>query len=1660
MTLTIRSHAPIEVQLSLAVEVSASLKIFFFTVTFSFSTHLDLSFTIGQASQTPWQVAATDAHAVPRQLRQMRTRHLPPAARPLEVQRRHRALTGQAPEFDWSAVRVVGDAPVDVDLMLTASLTPAGGQPQVVMGLFVPTSTPDGALHAADVARVEHPNAADVPFNRLAAGVLRWALGALKTPLAADGAVTIADLDAIAGYLAKRENRDATFTYDAVTALIEQNFVLRVSNPLAGGAVQPSKQVAVFPMVPALVMTAQGREPVDFAKFAIADGAYRTALEAYYDQLQPVARDRTQQHAAAAAGGGGGGEQSVAVTLFCDYFGLIAQQAVEQAVRLMNAYPYEPTGSESLDGVAKAFGGWQVKHAVRPGDSPATIAAEHGTTVAELRRANGALHSTAAGDRLAAGSTVEVESGPTVARIASANAGYPLAKGARLSITGVRRQVRSGETLGHVAGAFGLDPASLLTLGDGGWANAQATDLLSPGAKLALPAVRYTVTQDDVIVAAEALQRIAATFYTRARQRVATPAVTAQIAWYVAAIGHLNPSFGAQLMIPVATLSDGHIEESGTTPYRRRPSDTLPGIAAAFALQQLAPDDPGFQRYVTSIGAAPTVAPGQVLELPAVELEIAAGDSFALLAAAFYLGPSQPDPVRAGVGQIAQANVATKVLEPRAVLAIPDVSYPIAAGDTLGSVAERLDITVAELADSAADNAGILARYADTGIRMTVPHVASHTVAGLVADLTRFGSLNTLSTTISRFLLNGMRAPVPPPLGKDHALKGLYEVAGQQFPGPVGLSADYPIRFAKGASAPWLCLEAPDDPLTCVDEMTVTLTPQFIADHQPSPTLDPLKVAGPTAMRLYDLEPPRYPFQQHVPWQPASTVPVGPTASGPTGYAAGGPSLWMFPTALAQVASGPTGVTASTRPYGLLAQRAAHPGATAAPPTPLERFSWATAIALQITRAVDDRGGFVPGAYELTGADQSARDLLLKAWTYLEHSIASPHDRLYLLRRASAASDNSSGLVSDDIDASGTFLLRTNLSTETHSSASLLAGSQLGVAGQFHAGIDSIGAFLREVWEASVTGSGGFHLSYAARGGGTLPPELFESDGTASLWAVLLLDGQSRPRDPQRGLYAFNNCAVVAENLDATATAIHAELAEPQAGDRHAVASVPQGVVGFGLARTHPMGVTAAGPAGLTRELHSLVGYQVQEGPDFAESHEGLPISPADPPPAWLHLPPTGATAHAYWSYAHGIPIAQFGKVNETPSSSALPPAAANPYRASRTRPGDRPRALEGDGRPGLPRRLREHDGLHRAAGADRPPGRVRRRRHRRRVVARQRDVVPVHGRRCVGRQPRGRAHAAQRALRPRRDDIGRARARRRDGRRGALRAGLLPARPARHGGLDRVEHRRAQPLAGDLKALCAAFVTKAELFTDAASHLAQQWATTGPGEDLLTVAAGLGVSPAALLAANADVPAATLLAGLYVKPQIVAAPPMNTLAALAQRVIGRAGASAGPTIACTGADADASCGGKASGTAAPADVAHDNAGKPLTPGIVLRTAKQTSPPLVFGQGLVDSLAAVAAALGTPVYGEVVDPDNPTGPALAVGLVADNWTATGLIADGIAVKIGDVAHVTKADTFESLHQQFNADPTGPAVTEGDLAVALSGLTGLLVAGRRRSTTRR
>ena len=65
-TVVVESYQPIEVAFEAGVSISLSVRVLFFHVTLSFSATIRESFTIGQASPTPWVVAPAQAPGCPR----------------------------------------------------------------------------------------------------------------------------------------------------------------------------------------------------------------------------------------------------------------------------------------------------------------------------------------------------------------------------------------------------------------------------------------------------------------------------------------------------------------------------------------------------------------------------------------------------------------------------------------------------------------------------------------------------------------------------------------------------------------------------------------------------------------------------------------------------------------------------------------------------------------------------------------------------------------------------------------------------------------------------------------------------------------------------------------------------------------------------------------------------------------------------------------------------------------------------------------------------------------------------------------------------------------------------------------------------------------------------------------------------------------------------------------------------------------------------------------------------------------------------------------------------------------------------------------------------------------------------------------------------------
>ncbi len=1630
VTLVAEAYRAIELALSVGVRVTASVRILFIRIDFSFAASLDLSFTIGSDTTPPWQIVAPDGAQHPFQLRQQRAqrreRRVPPA-------RTYAALLAAAggPAIDPRPARVF-DAPQTVPLALAPSFTlleESGGarSVQMVLGLFVGTGE-DPALRGPRRERAAPPAAAlHAPFNVLARGLLRWALSWLDPlpaplPRRAVAEVGIEQLDALAAWLADAANRRRAFRWENLDAFLGLNVRMLLSAPTSG----PPTAGAALPLPPPLELLAQGRPPVRLWEQAPVTEAWEQLLHDYYAQtrLDPQAgtgtgtRPRGADAGAAAPTGGpgaGAAAQPLPELVFSDAFALIGKGVVTAARELLEAYPHKVGDGDSLAGVLREYGGEQTLE-LRVGEHQtlATVAARHGVAPGELRRRNPQLTVAHPYERLPAGTTVRVPAGPTLATLAEANADYPLHTGAHAPVAGVKHQVVAvdgatggSESLADVAKAYapyGVAGPSALMQGPAGLANAASGELLEPGATLGVPPHAHVLTPAEA-AASDPAALFAARTWVRAGHAPTGPYVP----WYRQRIADLNPGLTGPvppgtttIEVPIARAGASGIDELGLTAYQPSPGDTLDSVAASFDLLQVdAAADPGYLAFARGITFTPPLGPGSTLQVPPYPARVQAGDSLDVRAQAAGVA------VEALVG----ANAGDRrLLRRHAVVLLPTLSYRAAPGDTLAGVAARFDLTLEELAEGASGATTMLAHYGATGPDgrptgpLTVPHVPARDRDALEADLLAFNRLGELAGAASRFLLHGLRVPDPTATPPDPPLQGLAQTLGQQLPAPAP-GATYDVGFRKGVTADWLGFTGPIGPS---GQLLLRMGPTFLNAHRPGPTFDAQILSGPSAMPFARAMAPRHGLQQAIHWQAGAPVgPLGPTTLPPP--AAGQPSLWPFPASLRALLAGATGPTG---PYELLAAPAEV--VAGGREQRLERYAWGMLVPLRLRRVPGPEQAPVPGGYVVSGADEAGRELLLSAWQWLAHA-GTPGDALYLLFAPAAGGENGRGLASGALDPARTVALKTNLSTVTHANAAL-AADVAATAGTSFARASAPAAFLRLLWEASVTGSGGFYLTYGDETGATLPDELFRG-GDEAIVQLLLVLGRQRSQD--RRLLPFNTCAVLAENLDAATATLFAQLSDPQPEQLRRVPALPAGTLGMRLMRADPGDVQ---PAQAARSLFSLLGYQVEAGPDFDASHHSLPAGPIRAlDDDW----PPGPTA---WHYQQLVPISRFGQVNDAPASPALPSPSANPY-AGITGPAGGAGAAgpEAGARPLS--RVRLALGFHDVHGNTLPPT----------PPLAPLDVPVGYADELIGVGAWPGAGAAY-ALRPRDGGIELALELTLDGTRGIAGAGVPFAQASAAARNDAARWERiffqlqqrdvraeltsnvgaAQLDADALKASLAGVVTTGLLLADAAAALEEVVATPSPGQTLGAFAGAYAVTGAQLAARNAELPLAQLLAGQLVVPRIVAAPQGSTLAQLAAQ-----GTAVPWPPRCPLPPGDAP---GAVAPLTPAELAERNPDAPLGPGTVLRTLRRTTrtPSDWEASSVPDTLAGVAAWLACPVYVALPDPDAPGGTA-EQGIVPDNLDADGLVAPELTISLGDAVAVTDDETtLRSLHAALAA----------------------------------
>lgn len=1158
--------------------------------------------------------------------------------------------------------------------------------------LMTDSGVPPAARTIAEASRLTTDHLAsaetvsDIAFNVLIEAMFRWSLSALGLD-PVTGVVSLGQLEELARQL---DLPAAETSLDMTT--LGQFFTLNVEMRVSGNPSVESSQTkpadssgTIFPIPPPLGWDAS--TPGDerrFATYQPIDSTYEQEVRHFFAQLnpQPAATQLADAHLV----NEGDPTESMATFFFRDYFLLIAKASVQAALNAMAAFPYTVTGesSESLSSIAGLFQTVTLPYVKREGDTVDQVADAFGMSTSEILWLNPNLEAELRS--AAPGQIINVVIGTTPESIAVGNPSWPLQANVPIHLGDVLHQVLDGETLESIASKFGSnvdtwlqDPALLVQL------------------NLLLANAEFVVPQSSFVNARSlTLSLVAAFFYVRDEGTDHLGLIengdVPLVEWYVQTIGTLNAiDFAGPL--PASVLVPKAFDDlSDPITWFTQPGDTVWTIAGMFAVWENQTGNFSFGAWLQAVLAAnPGSNPGSVLArviIPQMNTRVFAGEELVSIANRFpvELPSTTPGQWLDRATSFRQIVKNATILSPLTPVTVPQCNVTTTTDQTISSFADFYALSLEEIGTRVANVGGLLAKWTDH--TLTVPHPASAPIGSgtpTPADLVPV-ILNTYGGSIagqtSRFLVAGLRIPAPV-LGEDgkyHAtgpMTGLYALTGQQLPGPLPPETCDPppppterLRITVknfDSTATWLKLFdsstlSGDELLTAThhslnpglarknkrllrglvalsaaaEEIVYSITDVDLCENYPAPVLEQVFITPPKARPLFRDVPVRNTLQHQVTWQTTETIAI-PNPKNVTAPSTGMPTLWPFSGDLMRAE-----ILYPTKAFEL---RNVDPQlGPSAEPQELTLYAWATMIDIRIRT--------IPGltnTYEVFGADTAGRQLMLEVWQYLNRLTDTA--TLHILYQQSVSAGLPSGLTSVPVTDNQTYLIKTNLTTETQSGALLAATDGPPTFGDYYARLADSLRFLTLMWECSVVGGGGYWLQYTSASGAGLPQSIFSSDGTATLSLLVLLASQMNSNTPDRKLHSFNNTALVGNTIDASASNMFAQVADGSEQAREATVD-PGNVAFFTSLENPPPNTDPINKQIAVRQLYGMLGYQLLPTTVFAGSTPSMPVGPQVPE----------SSDEETWDLFQVIPIWRYALAHPLPNVDGLPAPDLDPY--------------------------------------------------------------------------------------------------------------------------------------------------------------------------------------------------------------------------------------------------------------------------------------------------------------------------------------------------------------------------------------------------------------
>jgi LysM repeat protein len=786
-------------------------------------------------------------------------------------------------------------------------------------------------------------------------------------------------------------------------------------------------------------------------------------------------------------------------------------------------------------GTSLAIPAMRILHTVLAEESGASIAGDFGIDLGTLEAANPTVDF----NPLAAGTDLLIPLQVTADMIAAGNeaAQNVLNTAITLALGDITFTTQSTDSLTSLATQFGVTVEQLIAT------NQESLTVINPGQTVGLGDLSTTTRAGD------SYNSIVAYWYGRgvdfdpsvlntanpnltltAGQTLSIPSSTAKNVSYTVASGDtfnkiaaLHPSLTLSALLannaavgldltqtvslPAVTVLTSR---SFILPYAATTGDTLTTIAEQF----FAPDAQSQQSAIQSLQQwNGTLLPNDPLALGQI-VNVPYATSFGSIERQYKVTAAQI--------AASQAMNSASLLAARASLTAPDVSHAIVATDTMGGIAQAYDLSLEQLTARIALVDGLFVADGASGtLSLSIVAIPGMRLSVLTDNLATMGMFTDALNMTSRFMMSGLRAPAPqlanePPPSATAAYP-LYAMVGQEYPmGPV--TTGYYVKIGS-SGANWVVVQA--------GAADMPLLPQEIAQITSFQTLRfQSEVLQSIALPQFAYTADSQTVSAVNPWK----TPDIPAAIVPAGQKVVQPSIWTLPDAMVSaLAASPTGTllyqpkSGVTQPDGSLQS------------TVLENSCYATAISIVIQTVPNAPDGI----YMVAGADQAGMQRLLALWASL--TSAGETATIYVAysdQNSTNASTAGATLVSDKVSRTGSFLLKTNLSTESHGAPqTTLRGERVrmlntGLLEAPLADLEPANAlnFLQLLWECSVVKSGGYFLRYQTDDG-TLgfPQTLFSGGAQATIQIIVVPDNQA-PGSPVAN--SFNNVALIGDNVD------------------------------------------------------------------------------------------------------------------------------------------------------------------------------------------------------------------------------------------------------------------------------------------------------------------------------------------------------------------------------------------------------------------------------------------------------------------------------------------------------------------------------------------------